>query len=117
MGGRFALLIGTGSVRDGSLPQLATAGADVRELATLLRDPYIAGFDPVIELVDASTQQVGREIAHILDRRHRDDLVLIYYSGHALFDDEGQLHLAMPDTELDLLSPTSISAAFVSGEM
>lgn len=117
MGGRFALLIGTGSVRDGSLPQLATAGADVRELAALLRDPYIAGFDPVIELVDASTQQVGREIAHILDRRQRDDLVLLYYSGHALFDDEGQLHLAMPDTELDLLSPTSISAAFVSAEM
>jgi serine/threonine-protein kinase len=117
MGGRFALLIGTGSFRDGSLPHLDTPPADVRDLAALLRDPYIAGFDPVIELVDASTQQVGREIAHILDRRHRDDLVLLYYAGHALFDDEGQLHLAMHDTELDLLSPTSISAAFISAEM
>jgi serine/threonine protein kinase len=117
MGGRFALLIGTGSFRDGSLPHLDTPPADVRDLAALLRDPYIAGFDPVIELVDASTQQVGREIAHILDRRHRDDLVLLYYAGHALFDDEGQLHLAMHDTELDLLSPTSISAAFIAAEM
>jgi serine/threonine protein kinase len=117
MGGRFALLIGTGSFRDGSLPHLDTPPADVRDLAALLRDPYIAGFDPVIELVDASTQQVGREIAHILDHRHRDDLVLLYYTGHALFDDEGQLHLAMHDTELDLLSPTSISAAFVAAEM
>lgn len=117
MGGRFALLIGTGSFRDGSLPHLDTPPADVRDLAVLLRDPYIAGFDPVIELVDASAQQVGREIAHILDRRHRDDLVLLYYSGHALFDDEGQLHLATHDTELDLLSPTSISAAFVAAEM
>jgi serine/threonine protein kinase len=117
MGGRFALLIGTGSFRDGSLPQLDAPPADVRDLAVLLRDPYIAGFDPVIELVNSSTQQVGREIAHILDRRHRDDLVLLYYSGHALFDDEGQLHLAMHDTELDLLSPTSISAAFIASEM
>jgi serine/threonine protein kinase len=117
MGGRFALLIGTGSFRDGSLPHLDSPPSDVRDLAALLRDPYIAGFDPVIELIDASTQQVGREIAHILDRRHRDDLVLLYYAGHALFDDEGKLHLAMHDTELDLLSPTSISAAFVTAEM
>jgi eukaryotic-like serine/threonine-protein kinase len=117
MGGRFALLIGTGTFRDGSLPQLDSPQSDVRDLAALLRDPYVAGFEPVIELVDAGTQQVGREIAHILDRRHRDDLVLIYYAGHALSDDEGQLHLAMHDTELDLLSPTSISAAFVSAEM
>jgi serine/threonine-protein kinase len=117
MGGRFALLIGTGSFRDGSLPQLESPEADVRDLAALLRDPYVAGFEPVLELVNAGTQQVGREIAHVLDRRHRDDLVLLYYAGHALFDDEGQLHLAMHDTELDLLSPTSISAAFINAEM
>ena len=117
MGGRIALLIGTGSFRDASLQELDTPASDVRELAALLRDPYVAGFDPVIELIDASTQQVGREIAHTLERRRKDDLVLLYYSGRVLLDDEGQLHLAMVDTELDLLSPTSISAAFIAAEM
>ncbi len=117
MSGRIALLIGTGRFNDASLPQLDTPAADVRDFAALLREPYVAGFDPIIELVDASTQQVGREIAHTLDRRQKDDLVVLYYSGHVVLDDEGRLHLAMVDTELDLLSPTSISAAFIAGEM
>ncbi|HKP59035.1 MAG TPA: protein kinase, partial [Polyangiales bacterium] len=116
MGGRIALLIGTGSFGVDALPQLHAPATDVRELAAVLRDPYAGGFDQVTELIDASTQQVGREIAHTLDRCRRDDLVLLYFSGYALLDEEGQLHLAMRDSEPDLLSPTSISAAFVAGE-
>ncbi|HKU42069.1 MAG TPA: caspase family protein, partial [Polyangiales bacterium] len=116
MGGRIALLIGSGSYGVGALQQLHAPAGDVRELAVVLGDAYAGGFDTVIELIDASTQQVGREIARTLDRCKRDDLVLLYFSGHALLDDEGQLHLAMRDTEPDLLSPTSISAAFVAGE-
>jgi serine/threonine protein kinase len=116
MGGRIALLIGTGSFGVDALQELHTPATDVRELAAVLRDRYAGGFDPVIELIDASTQQVGREIARTLDRCRRDDLVLLYFSGHALLDDEGQLHLAMHDSEPDLLSTTSISAAFIAAE-
>jgi hypothetical protein len=42
--------------------------------------------------------------------RRRDDLLLFYFSGHGVKDDQGQLHLAFPDTEIDLLRATALPA-------
>jgi Caspase domain len=110
---RLALLIGTGKFRDRSLSRLLTTTADVRDLSRVLREVSEPHFDSVVELVDGTADQARREIERIFRNRRRDELVLLYYSGHGIKDDEGHVHLAMEDTDSELLSATAIPASFV----
>jgi len=57
-GKRFALLIGTSTYADPEFPRLAKPTQDVRDLAEVLRDPAIGGFDEVQELVNRPCYEV-----------------------------------------------------------
>jgi TonB family protein len=46
-----------------------------------------------------------------------DDLLLMYFSGHGLLDEEGQLYLALKDTDWDVPRSSALSAEFVAGAM
>jgi hypothetical protein len=87
-------------------------------LGQLLRDPEIGAFgEPVIELTDPGVHQVRREIEQLFQQRHKDDLILLYYSGHGVKDSSGRLYLTAEDTEFDLLGSTAIAADFISEQM
>jgi len=43
--------------------------------------------------------------------------LLLYFSGHGVLDDQGELYLAAKDTERDLISGTAVPAAYITGEM
>jgi len=49
--------------------------------------------------------------------RTRDDLLLLYFSGHGLKDEDGKLYFATPDTNRTTLRTTSISASLVNDLM
>jgi len=108
-GQRFAVLIGSSVFPEDMerLKPLRCPARDVRALAELLNSdrhgPYFAA-----AIIDA-THDVGRRaIYRCLKNAKREDLVLIYYSGHGKLDEEGNLYLAMRDTETETLPPTSI---------
>jgi Caspase domain len=117
MSRKFALIIGNSEYEDTKLARLVTPGADVSALAKVLRAPEIGGFDEVTLLVDQMESVVRRAIARFFAQKGRDDLLLLYFSGHGVLDDQGQLYLAMKDTEHDLLSATGIPAALITREM
>ena len=48
---------------------------------------------------------------------HRDDLTLLYFTGHGVKDDEGRLYLAMTNTRREALMFTAISAAQLNDAM
>lgn len=117
MSRRIALFIGNSSYEDPRLTQLKTPAADVRELAATFRDPEIGGFDEVRELVDGSDAGVRRAIADLFARRHPEDLLLLYFSGHGVKDDRGRLYLAVRDTESHQLSATAVASSFITDQM
>ena len=49
--------------------------------------------------------------------RQRDDLLLLYFSGHGVKDEQGHLYLALRDTESGLLAGTAIETAFITARM
>jgi hypothetical protein len=117
MGQKYALIIGNNEYDDASLARLLTPAADVEGLATVLKAADIGGFDEVVSLVNESSIRVRREIARFYRDKRRDDLLLLYFSGHGVLDDHGKLYLAVKDTERDLLKGTAIEASFITDVM
>ena len=116
MGRRLALLIATYEYEDTGLRRLTTPAHDADALASVLEDPEIAGFE-VRTLVNAPTHEVGEAIAEFYAESSRDDLTLLYFTGHGLKDDNGRLHLAMSNTKRDRLRFTALSAQLVDEAM
>jgi outer membrane protein assembly factor BamB len=117
MGNKIALIIGNSEYQDPTLARLAAPGVDVRNLAEVLRAPEIGGFGEVTILANETVSIILKAIARFFSQKKPDDLLLLYFSGHGVRDDHGQLYLATKDTEHDLLSGTAVPAAFLTGEM
>jgi hypothetical protein len=114
--GRRALVVATYAYADAGLSRLAAPAHDAESLASVLEDPAIAGFD-VTMLVNKPHYEVGEAIADFYGAARRDDLTLLYFTGHGVKDDEGRLYLAMANTRREALMFTAISAAQLNDAM
>ena len=117
VGKRLALIIGNSKHEDQELSRLVAPEVDVIELSDVLRNPQIGGFDTVQTLINESVSIILKEIARFYSKRNREDLLLLYFSGHGLLDENGRLFLALKDTKRELLRGTAVSAAFITDEM
>jgi YVTN family beta-propeller protein len=109
MGRRLALVIASYTYQDPGLRQLRSPAHDAESLAAVLRDPQIAGFE-VTALINEPHHVAGEAIGDFYRDRRRDDLTLLYFTGHGLKDDQGRLFLAMTNTRRDALLFTALSA-------
>src|SRR5664279_3015860 len=116
MGRRSALLVGTYDYRDTSLQRLAAPARDVQALAEVLANPEIAGFD-VTTLINEPHHVVGEAIGDFYNGLRRDDLALLYITGHGVKDDEGRLFLAMTNSRRDRLVFSAIGAEQINDAM
>ncbi|MCK4900127.1 MAG: caspase family protein, partial [Anaerolineales bacterium] len=98
MAQRLALIIGSSVFRDKTLARLIKPDADVGALADVLLDKEIGDFNDVKLLVNMSSTQVRGAISDFYSKKHRDDLLLLYFSGHGVLDDQGRLYLAVKDS-------------------
>jgi hypothetical protein len=114
--GRKALIVATYEHADAGLRRLTAPERDAESLAAVLEDPQIADFD-VTMLVNQPHHVVGEAIADFYADARRDDLTLLYFTGHGVKDDEGRLYLAMTNTRRAALMFTAISAAQLNDAM
>jgi hypothetical protein len=117
MSQKLALIIGSSEYEDPTLARLVAPRADVTALESVLKHPEIGGFNDVTGLIDQPESVVRRAIARFFAGKKRDDLLLLYFSGHGVLDDQGHLHLAVKDTERQFLSVTAIPASLITREM
>ena len=87
---RRALVVATYEYADGGLRRLAAPAHDAESFAEVLKDEAIAGFD-VTMLVNQPHYVVGEAIADFYGAAGREDLTLLYFTGHGVKDDEGRL--------------------------
>lgn len=110
MGRKLALLVATNLYQDSSFHPLTAPEQDARALADVLQDARIAGFE-VTTLINQPQRAVGEAIGQFYRGCKRDDLTLLYFTGHGQKDEAGRLHLVMTDTQQDNLRFTSLPAA------
>jgi len=113
---RFALIVASSRYTDATLTQLDAPAHDAEALAAALAAPEIGGFD-VATVVDQPATQVMQEVEAFFDGRKRDDLLLLYFSGHGILDDGARLYFATVDTRVDRPRSTALAAAFVNDVM
>ena len=117
MNRRLALIIGSSEYKDAKFSRLVAPTADICGLSKILQNPNVGNFNEVLVLENEPVVTVLRAIAYFYAQKKHDDLLLMYFSGHGLRDDRGDLYLACGDTEYDLLSVTAIPATFITHEM
>jgi len=113
---RFALIIANDKYDDESLSELQAPRLDANALANVLGDPESGNFLVQI-LVNKQSHRVDQAIETFFSDRGRDDLLLLYFSGHGVKDEDGKLYFATPDTKRDRLMSTAVSASFVNDLM
>ena len=89
MAGKFALIIGNSRYEDSSLSRLSAPDLDVQGLEEVLKAPDIGHFDEVTTLLNEGCASVRKAMARFYDQRQRDDLLLLYFSGHGVKDNRG----------------------------
>lgn len=116
-GERYALIIANYEYDDPTLAQLIKPTANIHTLAYVLQNPTVGGFREVHTLINESADGVRRAISQFFADRSQEDLLLLYFMGHAALGTRGQLYLAVKDTEHELLRGTAIPARFIADEM
>jgi caspase domain-containing protein len=110
---RFALIVATSQYSDPTLTALEAPARDAESLSDVLGSPEIGGF-AVETLLDRPAAKVMQEIESFFEGRRREDLVLLYFSGHGILDDGARLYFATTDTQVERPRSTAVPAAFVN---
>jgi uncharacterized caspase-like protein len=113
---RSALIIASSRYQDRDLRRLVGPAQDAKALARVLADPSIGGFK-VKMLLNEPSYKVNQAIEAFFANRKRDDLILLYFSGHGIKDEDGRLYFATTDTRRQTLRTTAIPATLVNDVM
>ena len=118
---KVALLVGVGEYA-GGLTALPGTLIDIQEMQRVLQDPKVGGFDQVNLLPNPDVQTLQIRIERLFsENRSRDDLILLYFSGHGVKDDNGSLYFATSLTRKNeqgsILLGTAVPTNFVQNCM
>jgi branched-chain amino acid transport system substrate-binding protein len=112
---KVALLIAVSEYESGLNPLPATI-KDVEAMQRVLQNPEIGGFE-VECLLNPDPLQMQTAIENLFLGSQRDDIVLLYFSGHGIKHDNGKLYLATKSTRKneqgELSRASTVPADFV----
>jgi hypothetical protein len=115
-GRRLALIIAGSTYSDPTLQKLRAPGKDASDLAGVLGDPAIGGFE-VDTLVDAPAERVKSGIFDFCEQARPGDLLMLYLSCHGVLDDRGRLYYAATDTQSRRLGLTGIASEWLNDQL
>jgi len=110
---KYALVIGNTEYADPNLAKLSAPGRDAEDFARVLQLAEMAAFDEVVTLVNENVSKLNEAIEDFFADKKPDDLLVFYFSGHGVRDDEGSLFLAVKSTRKARLYATAITADFI----
>ncbi|QLE51464.1 Clp protease [Nostoc sp. C057] len=119
---KLALLIGISDYQPG-LNALPGAVQDIKAMQRVLQHSEMGGFaDADITVLENPPRQVMEEaIETLFSGRQKDDLVLLYFSGHGVKDEAGRLSLTNSQTRKnlkgELIQTTATTATLIHGMM
>jgi hypothetical protein len=115
MAKKIALLIGVSQYGEG-IPPLSSALNDVEAMQRVLQNPSLGGFEQVERLLNPTDSEMRKAIQKLFKQAAKDDLVLLFFSGHGITNDDGHLYLTTRITGKDDFEATAVDANFIQGQ-
>ena len=112
MAKKLALLIGVSEYGEGFEP-LSAPPKDVAAFQQVLQNPELGGFDQVTPLHNPNPTEMRMAIERLFASSGRDDLLLLFFSGHGITDDSFRLYLTTRLSSKDSFRSTSVDARFI----
>ncbi len=113
---KVALLIGVSEYKPGLNP-LPKALKDIEAMQRVLQNQDMGGFDEVRTLANPDPLEMQEAIEMLFSDRTKDDLALLFFSGHGIKDDAGRLYFATRITRKnrkgELVKATAVPANFI----
>jgi len=97
---KFALLIGVSEYSEGLRP-ISSAILDVEAMRRVLEHPDMGAFDQVTVLPNPDKGSMEKAVEVLFADRQRDDLVLLYFTGHGLKAQNARFFLSTRETGRD----------------
>ncbi|WP_179228522.1 caspase, EACC1-associated type [Leptolyngbya ohadii] len=118
---KIALLIGVSEYGEG-LARLPGTQGDLQLMQRVLENSQVCGFDQVQVLSNPDRTEMESAIETLLtENRSADDLILLYFAGHGVRDDNGTLYFATSITETNsegrIRTSKAVPASAVQGYM
>ncbi|MGI8501813.1 MAG: caspase, EACC1-associated type [Hassallia sp.] len=115
---KYALLIGISEYQSKSLKSLPGVAKDIEAMQRVLLDSKIGGFDEVKLLTNPDSDAMRSEIEQLfMEKCQKDDIVLLYFSGHGYRHEDGNLFFVSHNTETNpqgqLRIGTAVDAKFI----
>ena len=109
---KLALLIGV-SEYGADIPDLSAPVFDLEAMKRVLENKAMGGFESVKTLLNPDPTAMRLGVQQIFAGCSRDDLVLLFFSGHGITDDNNRLYFATKGTAQDYYKATSVAASFI----
>jgi hypothetical protein len=113
---RKALLIGNERYDDPRFAPLPSTQADIWQLNQVLQHRNIGNFVSVTRMANLTADEMQQAITEFLEGCDREELVLLYVSGHGdrLIRAGGEFYFVATDTDVERVAETGVSAGFVN---
>ncbi|MCX5981686.1 MAG: SUMF1/EgtB/PvdO family nonheme iron enzyme [Nostocales cyanobacterium LacPavin_0920_SED1_MAG_38_18] len=112
MAKKMALLIGVSEYGAG-IPPLLSALNDVEAMERVLQNPNLGNFAQVERLLNPDSVAMRIAIQKLFKNAGKEDLLLFYFSGHGITNDDNHLYLATRNTAKDDFEATAVDASFI----
>ena len=115
---KYALLIGISEYQSKSLKSLPGVAKDIEAMQRVLLDSKIGGFDEVKLLPNPDSFTMQSEVEQLfMEKCQKNDIVLLYFSGHGYRHEDGNLFFVSHNTETNpqgqLRIGTAVDAKFI----
>ncbi len=116
--GKFALLIGVSQYESSLFNSLPGVVRDIEAMQRVLKHPEMGGFDNVEQLIDGDASVINQKIEQLfIENRQRNDLTLLYLSGHGFLDKNGYLYFVSRNTHVtsqnQIYTSNAVAARFI----
>jgi hypothetical protein len=112
---KIALLIGVSEYGEG-IPPLSAPLNDVEAMQRVLQDPSLGGFEQVERLLNPDAIAMRKAIQKLFKEASKEDLILLFFSGHGITNDEGHLYLTTRETAKHDFEATAVDASFIQNQ-
>jgi len=115
MAKKTALLIGISEYGE-SIPPLSSPLHDVEAMERVLKNPNLGNFTEVEKLLNPNSEAMKIAILNLFKNAEKGDLLLFFFSGHGMINDDNHLYLATCNTAKDNFEATAVDGNFIQAQ-